>query len=288
MSRMDEIRNRTKWWQNDRFGMFIHWGIYSIPACGEWVMSEKEMTVEEYKKYFDLFDPVDYDPRKWVRAAKRAGMKYIVLTAKHHDGFCLFDSAYTDYKSTNTKAKKDLVREFVDACREEDMKVGLYFSIIDWSHPDFPKYGDRQHPMRNKEEYRDEVIDFDRYLDFMHKQVVQVLNRLAPIAEDAGVTVVLEPLNILVDHMGHFLTTSKEAFEMVKEVNNPYVKVLFDIYHQQISEGNIIPNLTKNLDCIAHLHSAGHPGRHETGGTAAYDQYFHHASSPVSSPAVRG
>ena len=177
MSRMDEIRERVKWWQYDRFGMFIHWGIYSIPACGEWVMSEKEMTVEEYRKYFDLFDPVDYDPKKWVRAAKRAGMKYIVLTVKHHDGFCLFDSEYTEYKATNTKAGRDLVREFVEACREEEMRIGFYFSIIDWSHPDFPKYKDRQHPMRNNELYKDEKIDFDNYLDFMHKQVKEIVTK---------------------------------------------------------------------------------------------------------------
>ncbi|MGN1313814.1 MAG: alpha-L-fucosidase [Lachnospiraceae bacterium] len=170
-----EIRERTRWFMNDRFGMFIHWGIYSIPACGEWVMSEKEMTIEEYERYFQLFDPVDYDPRKWVKLAKEAGMKYVVLTAKHHDGFCLFDSALTDYKATNTKAGRDLVREFVDACREEGLKVGLYFSLIDWHHPDFPKYGDRQHPMRNREEYRDEVIDFDRYLEYMHGQVKELV-----------------------------------------------------------------------------------------------------------------
>ena len=87
----EEIRQRTKWFMEDRFGMFIHWGLYSIPACGEWMMSQKEMTIEEYSKYFDQFDPVDYDPKKWVRLAKKAGMKYVVLTAKHHDGFCLFD-----------------------------------------------------------------------------------------------------------------------------------------------------------------------------------------------------
>ncbi len=170
-----EIRERTKWFMYDRFGMFIHWGIYSIPACGEWVMSEKEMTVEEYEQYFQLFDPVDYDPRKWVRLAKEAGMKYAVLTAKHHDGFCLFDSALTDYKATNTKAGRDLVREFVDACREEGLKVGLYFSLIDWHHPDYPKYKDKQHPMRNREEYRDEVINFDRYLEYMHGQVKELV-----------------------------------------------------------------------------------------------------------------
>ena len=158
----EEIRQRTKWFMEDRFGMFIHWGLYSIPACGEWMMSQKEMTIEEYSKYFDQFDPVDYDPKKWVCLAKKAGMKYVVLTAKHHDGFCLFDSKLTDYKSTNTKAGRDLVREFVDACREEGLKVGLYFSIIDWHHPDFPKYGDRQHPMRNNPAYKDEKIDCNR------------------------------------------------------------------------------------------------------------------------------
>ena len=80
----EEIRQRTKWFMEDRFGMFIHWGLYSIPACGEWMMSQKEMTIEEYSKYFDQFDPVDYDPKKWVRLAKKAGMKYVVLTANKH------------------------------------------------------------------------------------------------------------------------------------------------------------------------------------------------------------
>lgn len=175
MDRMAEIRERVRWWQGARFGMFIHWGLYSIPASGEWVMSEKEMTVEEYHKYFELFNPVDYDPKKWVRTAKGAGMKYIVLTAKHHDGFCLFDTAYTEYKSTNTKIGRDLVKEFVEACREEDIRVGIYFSLIDWSHPDFPKYGDRQHPMRNNTAYKNEKINFDNYLIFMHNQVREIV-----------------------------------------------------------------------------------------------------------------
>ena len=81
-----EIWNRTEWFRKERFGMFIHWGLYAIPALGEWVMSEKRMTVEEYEKYFEQFDPTDYNPREWARLAKKAGMKYAVLTAKHHDG----------------------------------------------------------------------------------------------------------------------------------------------------------------------------------------------------------
>lgn len=176
-----EIKERTKWFMDARFGMFIHWGLYSIPACGEWVMSEKEMTVEEYEQYFERFDPVDYDPKKWVQAAKAAGMKYVVLTAKHHDGFCLFDSKLTDYKCTNTKAGRDLVREYVDACREAGLRVGLYYSIIDWHHKDFPKYKDRQHPMRNNEAYKDENIDFDRYLEYMHGQIKELVTNYGKI-----------------------------------------------------------------------------------------------------------
>ncbi len=170
-----EIRERTKWFMDARFGMFIHWGIYAVPACGEWMMSQKRMPVEEYERYFDLFDPVDYDPAAWARLAKKAGMKYAVLTAKHHDGFCLFDSALTDYKATNTKAGRDLVREFLEAFRAEGIRVGLYFSVIDWHHPDFPKYADRNHPMRGCERFKDEVIDFDKYLAYMHGQVRELV-----------------------------------------------------------------------------------------------------------------
>ena len=92
----EEYNKRMEWYLDARFGMFIHWGLYSIPARGEWVRSEEEIPKEDYMKYFEEFDPVDYDPRAWARAAKEAGMKYVVLTAKHHDGFCLYDSQYTD------------------------------------------------------------------------------------------------------------------------------------------------------------------------------------------------
>ncbi len=172
-----QIWNRTEWFRSERFGLFIHWGLYAIPALGEWVMSEKRMSAEEYRqRYFHCFDPTDYNPREWARLAKKAGMRYAVLTAKHHDGFCLFDSALTDYKSTNTPAGRDLVREFLDAFRAEGIRVGLYFSLIDWSHPDFPKYNDRFHPMRQNPAYQDEEICFDRYLDFMHGQVKELVS----------------------------------------------------------------------------------------------------------------
>ncbi|MCL2699763.1 MAG: alpha-L-fucosidase, partial [Defluviitaleaceae bacterium] len=167
---------RTKWFMHDRFGMFIHWGLYSIPARGEWVRSVERISNEDYQKYFDAFDPIGYDPREWARLAAKAGMRYAVLTAKHHDGFCLFDSKLTDYKATNTRAGRDLVREYVDAFRAEGLKVGLYFSLIDWYHPDFPHYEDRQHPMRDNEAFKNhaQVERFDRYLDYMHGQVREI------------------------------------------------------------------------------------------------------------------
>ena len=162
------------WYTNARFGMFIHWGLYAIPARGEWVRSEERIPADVYDRYAAEFDPKHCDIRAWVRLARDAGMKYAILTAKHHDGFCLFDTAYTDFKSTNTAAGRDFVREFVDACREYGLRTGLYFSVIDWRHPDFPHYGDAHHPMRDDPAYSNENRDFDRYLEFMHGQVREI------------------------------------------------------------------------------------------------------------------
>lgn len=170
----DEYEKRVLWYTQARFGMFIHWGLYSIPARGEWVRSVEEMPKEDYMKYFDKFNPSDYQPRTWVKAAKDAGMKYIILTAKHHDGFCLFDSKYTDFKSTNSKCGKDLVAEFVEAAREAGLKVGLYFSLLDWYHEDYPHYGDQNHPMRNNKDYQNDNRHFERYIEYMHKQVEEI------------------------------------------------------------------------------------------------------------------
>jgi len=176
-------KKRMEWYQHDRFGMFIHWGIYAIPARGEWVRNREKLTIEEYQKYFDAFDPTGYDPKEWAKLAKHAGMKYAVLTAKHHDGFCLFDSKLTEYKATNTKAGRDLIKEYADAFRAEGIKVGLYYSIIDWHHPDYPHYEDAIHPMRGNEEYKDHAAseNFDRYLDYMHGQVREICTNYGKI-----------------------------------------------------------------------------------------------------------
>ena len=176
-------KKRIEWYQNDRFGMFIHWGLYAIPARGEWLRSREEMTIEDYQTFYDTFDPVNYDPKEWARLAKKAGMKYAVMTAKHHDGFCLFDSKLTDYKATNTKAGRDLIREYIDAFRAEGIKVGLYYSIIDWYHPDFPHYGDRQHPLRNceAEKSKEDGRNFENYLTYMHGQIEELCTNYGQI-----------------------------------------------------------------------------------------------------------
>ncbi|MCD8023320.1 MAG: alpha-L-fucosidase [Lachnospiraceae bacterium] len=170
----EAYEKRMEWYQDARFGMFIHWGLYAIPARGERVRSTEQQPKEENMKYFEEFDPQDYNPRAWAKAAKRAGMKYMVMTAKHHDGFCLFDSQYTEFKSTNTKCGRDLVAEYVEAVRAEGLKVGLYFSLLDWYHDDYPHYGDQNHPMRNNPAYSNENRNFDRYVEYMHNQVREI------------------------------------------------------------------------------------------------------------------
>lgn len=177
----EAYQKRIKWFTDARFGMFIHWGLYAIPARGEWVRSVERISVEDYQPFFEEFNPVDYDPKAWAKAAKEAGMQYAVLTAKHHDGFCLFDSALTDYKSTNTPAGRDLVREFVEAFRAQGLKVGLYYSLLDWHHPDYPHYGDANHPMRECEKFKGVTHHFDRYLEYLHGQVKELCTQYGKI-----------------------------------------------------------------------------------------------------------
>jgi alpha-L-fucosidase len=173
-----QVRNspgNTKWFVHDRFGMFIHWGLYSMAARHEWIKQRESIAEEAYQKYFDHFDPDLFDPKEWARQAKAAGMKYAVLTAKHHEGFCLWDTKYSEYKSTNTRAGRDLVREYVDAFRAQGLRVGLYYSLLDWHHPDFtidclhPRKGDADALEQNKGR------DMKRYARYMRDQVTELL-----------------------------------------------------------------------------------------------------------------
>ena len=177
----EEYLKRMQWYVEARFGMFLHWGLYSIPARGELMRSFEKLTDEEYERYFREFDPVDYDPKKWAKAAKEAGMRYMVLTAKHHDGFCLFDSRYTDFKATNTKCGRDLIKEFVEAVRAEGLKVGLYYSLLDWHHEDYPHFSDGAHPMYHNPAYTDEGREWERYVEYLHNQVRELCTNYGKI-----------------------------------------------------------------------------------------------------------
>ena len=161
--------------------MFIHWGIYALAARHEWVKNHERITDEEYRKYFDHFDPDLYDPAAWARMAKEAGMKYFVITTKHHDGFCLWDTKQGDYKVTNTPYGKDLIVPMVEAFRSEGLRVGFYHSLIDWHHPDFPV--DLRHPMRDNHEYREanKNRDVGKYAKYLHAQVRELLTEFGRI-----------------------------------------------------------------------------------------------------------
>jgi alpha-L-fucosidase len=145
------------------------------------VKNRERITDEEYQKYFDHFDPDLYDPRAWARAAKDAGMKYFVVTSKHHEGFCLWDSKHTDYKVTNTPYGRDLLRPMVEAFRAEGLRAGFYYSLIDWHHPEFPV--DRVHSMRDNEEFRRKTKDRDirKYAEYLHAQVRELLTEFGRI-----------------------------------------------------------------------------------------------------------
>lgn len=171
----------TAWFTHDRFGMFIHWGLYAMPARHEWIKNRECIPEEHYDLYFKHFNPDLYDPKEWARQAKAAGMKYVVLTTKHHEGFCMFDSKYTDYKCTNTPAGRDLVREYVDAFRAEGLHIGFYYSLIDWHHPDFPI--DMLHPRRNDPDAfeQNQGRDIRKYAEYMRNQVTELLTNYGKI-----------------------------------------------------------------------------------------------------------
>ncbi len=175
----------TRWFVRDRFGMFIHWGLYSQGARHEWLMNNENIPVEDYeKRYFKRFDPDLYNPELWAAAAANAGMKYFVVTAKHHEGFCLWNSKYTDYKAPNTAAKRDLLKPMVKAFREHGVRAGVYYSLLDWHHPDFV-IDNRIGPYRGKTDAERAALNkgrrMERYAEYMRNQVTELLTNYGDI-----------------------------------------------------------------------------------------------------------
>ncbi|MDZ7360530.1 MAG: alpha-L-fucosidase [candidate division KSB1 bacterium] len=174
---------RMKWWREARFGLFIHWGLYAIPAgewngkteYGEWIRTSAQIPLEEYARFVPQFNPVKFNAAEWVRLAKDAGMKYIVITSKHHDGFCLFDSKQTDFDVMSTPFQRDILKELSEACRQAGLKMCWYHSIMDWHHPDYL-------PRREWEKNRStEGADFDRYVAYMKAQLKELLTNYGEI-----------------------------------------------------------------------------------------------------------
>jgi len=172
-------------WTHDRLGMFIHWGIYAVPGRHEWIKLREKISDTDYQKYFTHFDPDLYNPQEWAARAKAAGMKYVVITAKHHDGFCLWDSKHTEYKSTNTPAKRDLLKSFVEAFRAEGIRVGFYYSLIDWHHPHFTI--DRNYPPVfadiEARKAANAGRDMAKYRQYMKDQLTELLTQYGRIDE---------------------------------------------------------------------------------------------------------
>ncbi|HEY3398569.1 MAG TPA: alpha-L-fucosidase, partial [Armatimonadota bacterium] len=172
----------TSWFTHDRFGLFLHWGLYALPARHEWIKQMEQIPDEKYQTYFEHFDPDLYEPERWAAAAAGAGMKYFAITTKHHEGFALWDSALTDYKITNTPYGRDALTPMVNAFRSAGMKVGLYHSLIDWHHPHF--IVDDVHPLRNHPDRAklNEGRDQRRYAEYLRGQVRELLTGFGDIS----------------------------------------------------------------------------------------------------------
>ena len=178
----EEFNQRMNWWREARFGMFIHWGLYAIPAgewngkknYAEWILTNAQIPVSEYKQFAPQFNPVQFNAADWVRMAKDAGMKYIVITSKHHDGFCLYDSNETDYDIINaTPYKRDILKELTEECNKQGVRMCFYYSIMDWHHPDYL-------PRRNWEDRSAKGADYKRYVDYMTAQVTELVTKYDP------------------------------------------------------------------------------------------------------------
>jgi alpha-L-fucosidase len=174
---------RMDWWRDARFGLFIHWGLYSIPAGewkdrtdhAEWIRTTAQIPIDEYEKFVPRFDPVKFDADAWVKLAKLAGMQYIVITSKHHDGFCLFDSKETTFDVMSTPFHRDILKELSEACRKAGIHMCFYHSIMDWHHPDYL-------PRRDWEKDRSsEGAVFARYVKYLNDEVAELLTNYGPV-----------------------------------------------------------------------------------------------------------
>jgi alpha-L-fucosidase len=173
MTAYKDIMDRTAWWREARFGMFIHFSDFAL------TMADKRPSDAQSRWVLDNFQPKNFDAKKWARIAREAGMKYAVLTVKHHDGFCMFDSKLTDFKISNSFGGRDVFKEFVDAFRAEGLKVGFYYSLIDWHHPDYPPVGN--HPLKGDSARMRQKSNWSNYIKYFHGQVEELTKNYGKI-----------------------------------------------------------------------------------------------------------
>ncbi|MCC7144980.1 MAG: alpha-L-fucosidase [Phycisphaeraceae bacterium] len=174
-----DVMERADWFVRDRLGMFIHWGLYAIPAVGEWVLKFSGLPYEEYRAFAKRFNPVQFDARQWVRIAQDAGMKYMVFTTKHHDGFCMFDNPHTEWKITRTPFGRDVTAELAEACHAAGMKLGFYHSLIDWMHPQYAICDN--HPLWGDAKARAEKREHGQYIEYLHNSVRHLLTHYGQV-----------------------------------------------------------------------------------------------------------
>jgi len=173
-----QTKPSTQWFEDARFGLFVHFGPYSVLANGEWIMNSRPITCSAYKRLQDLFNPQAFDAKEWVKIAKDAGMKYIALTSRHHDGFSNWDTKQSDWNIMNTPYGKDLIKLLADECHKENMKLVLYYSLLDWMRSDYQYETGRT----GQKTGRTEKSDWDSYIRFMKAQLTELLTNYGPIA----------------------------------------------------------------------------------------------------------
>lgn len=174
----ENLKNRA-WFQDARFGLFIHWGVYSVLGDGEWVMNNQQIPIKTYEKLPTFFNPIEFNPAEWVQMAKDAGMKYITITSKHHDGFAMYDSKISDYNIVKkTPYGKDVLKMLADECRKQGIKLFFYHSQLDWHHPEYFPRGNTGVGYTGREEKG----DMNKYLDYMDAQLTELLTQYGDIA----------------------------------------------------------------------------------------------------------
>ena len=173
-----------EWFQDAKFGMFIHWGVYSVVGGGgdkgvaEWIMHNKKVPISSYQKLPDFFNPTEFDAKEWVAIAKNAGVKYITITSKHHDGFAMYDSKISEYNIVDaTPYRKDIIKMLAEECQRQNIKLFFYYSQLDWHHPDYYPRGNTGKEIKGRPEHG----DWDAYITYMNAQLKELLTQYGPI-----------------------------------------------------------------------------------------------------------